>query len=209
MRVLIADDHSVVREGLKDIIKKEVEVSLFDEATNGSEALEKLETNEYDLIILDVSMPDKSGLDILQTMKDKNMNGRILVLSIHPQEQYAVRVMKLGASGYLCKNGIYEELAKAIKTIIAGGKYISQALADKIIFDKKDGLTKAPHEKLSEREFQIMCMLAKGKSVKEIANELCISDKTVSTHRMRILQKMGMKKNAELINYAIRNELIE
>lgn len=209
MRVLIADDHSVVREGLKDIIKKEVEDSLFDEATNGIEALNKLETNEYDLIILDVSMPDKSGLDILQAMKEKNLTAHILVLSIHPQEQYAVRVMKLGASGYLCKNEIYEELAKAIKTIIAGGKYISQTLADKIIFDKNDGITKAPHEKLSEREFQIMCMLAKGKSVKEIADELCISDKTVSTHRMRLLEKMGMKKNAELTSYAIRNELIE
>jgi two-component system invasion response regulator UvrY len=209
MKILIADDHAVVREGLKQILKKATVVSLLDEAANGCEALDKIQENIYDLIILDISMPDKSGLDILQTMKDTNVNTHILVMSIHPQEQYAIRALKLGASGYLCKSSLYEEMAIAIKTILAGGRYVSQTLANQIIFDKKEGITKAPHERLSEREFQIMCMLAKGKSVKEIATELFISDKTVSTHRMRLLEKMNMKKNAELTNYAIRNELIE
>ncbi len=209
MTVLIADDHAIVREGLKQIIAKTDANSFIDEAENGLETFDKIEKNKYDLVIMDISMPGKSGLDILQSMKDKNLNARILVLSIHPQEQYAIRALKLGASGYLCKNSIYEELAIAINTILAGERYISQALTEKIIFDKKTGLSKSPHEKLSPREFQIMCMLAKGKSVKEIAAELFISDKTVSTHRMRLLEKMGLKNNAELINYAIRHELIE
>jgi two-component system, NarL family, invasion response regulator UvrY len=208
MKVLIADDHPVVREGLKEIVKKEISVTLFDAAANGAEALDKLEKSEYDLIILDVSMPDISGLDVLQIIKNKGVNSHILMLSVHAQDQYAIRALKLGASGYLCKSDIYEELATAIKTIVNGGRYISQSLADKIIFDKSNGFNIAPHEKLSKREFQIMCMLGSGKSVKEIAGELFISDKTVSTHRMRILGKMGMKKNAELISYAIRNELL-
>jgi len=209
MKVLIADDHLVVREGLKQLIKNENATSLIEEAVNGNEALEKIEKNEYDLIVMDVSMPGKSGLDVLKTMKDKNEKGHILILSVHPQEQYAIRALKLGASGYLCKDSIYEELSTAIKTILGGGKYISPALAEKIIFDKKDGLNFSPHELLSEREFQIMCMLAKGISVKEIAAGLFISDKTVSTHRMRLLEKMGLKNNAELTNYAIKNDLIE
>jgi two-component system invasion response regulator UvrY len=209
MKVLIADDHTVVREGLKEILKRTDEVALLDEAVNGSEALAKMGKYHYDLVILDISMPDKSGLDILQTMKDKNINTRILILSVHPMEQYAIRALKLGASGYLCKSSVYEELATAINTISNGGRYISPALAEKIIFNEKNGLDKSPHEKLSEREFQVMCLLAKGKSVKEIAAELFISDKTVSTHRMRLLEKMGLKKNSELTNYAIRNELIE
>jgi two-component system invasion response regulator UvrY len=209
MKVLIADDHSVVREGLKQVLKGADAAFTFDEATNGVEALTKIEQNKYDLVILDISMPGKSGIDILQTIKDKNMIVHILILSMYSLEQYAIRALKLGASGYLCKNSVYDELATAIKTVLTGGRYISPALADKIIFDKKDKLNLSPHEKLSEREFQVMCMLAKGKSVKEIAVGLFISDKTVSTHRMRLLEKMGMKKNAELIKYAIRHELIE
>jgi DNA-binding NarL/FixJ family response regulator len=209
MKVLIADDHPVIREGLKQILKKVDAISFIDEAIDGNETIDKIEKNEFDLIIMDISMPGKTGLDILKTLKDKNEKAHILILSVHPQEQYAIRAFKLGASGYLCKNSVYEELATAIKTILAGGRYISPALAEKIVFNKKDSLNIAPHEKLSEREFQVMCMLAKGKSVKEIAAELFISDKTVSTHRMRLLVKMGMKKNADLTCYAIRNELIE
>jgi two-component system, NarL family, invasion response regulator UvrY len=209
MNILIADDHPIVREGLKQYVKSLNEVSLIDEVVNGNEAWAKIKDGSYDLVILDVSMPGMSGLDVLLKIKESSLKTHVLILSIHPLEQYAIRALKLGASGYLCKSSVYEELTTAIKTIIAGGKYISRALAETIVFDKKDSLNIAPHERLSEREFQIMCMLAKGKSVKEIAAELCISDKTVSTHRMRLLEKMGMKKNAELINYAIRNELIE
>jgi two-component system invasion response regulator UvrY len=209
MKMLVADDHSVVREGLKQIIKNVDVFSLIEEVSDGNEALEKIEKNKYDMVIMDISMPGRSGLDILKIMKDRNEKSPILILSVHPQEQYAVRAFKLGASGYLCKNSLYEELETAIKKILSGGKYISPTLSEKIIFDKNDNLNLSPHEKLSEREFQIMCMLSKGKMVKDIASELFISDKTVSTHRMRILEKMGMKNNTDLTTYAIRNGLIE
>lgn len=209
MKVLIADDHTIVREGLKQILKKLDAEVLIDEAENGNVALVNIEKNEYDLVIMDISMPEKSGFDVLKILKDKNIVTKILMLTIHPQEQYTIRAFKLGASGYLSKSSLHEELAKAIRTILSGKKYIPPSLAEKILFDTKDGLHKTPHEKLSEREFQIMCMLTKGISIKEIADQLFISDKTVSTHRMRLLEKMGMKNNAELISYAIRNELIE
>jgi DNA-binding NarL/FixJ family response regulator len=209
MKVLIADDHSVVREGLKLILNKIDKVSAVEEAQDGHEALDKIEKNSYDLVILDISMPGVNGLDILQTMKNKKKKAHVLILSVHPQEQYAIRALRLGASGYLSKNSVYEELVSAIQKVTAGGKYISSALAEKIVFEKKGDLDKTPHEKLSEREFQIMCMIAKGKSLIEIAHELFISDKTVSTYRTRILEKMGMKKNAELTLYAIKNSLIE
>ncbi len=209
MTVLIADDHPVVRKGLRDIVEKMAGVSIVDEAKDGHEALVKIEKGVYDIIILDISMPGLSGLDILQTMKNKNEKAQILILSVHPQEQYAIRALRLGASGYLSKGSAYEELTSAIKKISAGGKYVSSDLAEKYIFDRKRDPDKAPHEKLSEREFQIMCMLAKGKSVMEIARVLFLSDKTISTYRTRILEKMGMKKNAELILYALRNNLIE
>ncbi len=209
MKILIADDHSVVREGLKMIIKKMDISSFVEEASSGNEALEKLEKIEYDLAIMDISMPGMSGLDILKKIKDKNKKGIFLILSIHKQEELAIRALKLGASGYLSKDSVYDELTTAIKTVLNGRTYISSALAEKIALNKIKGTSMSLHEKLSEREFQIMCMLANGKSVKEIAGELFISDKTVSTHRMRILDKMEMKKNAELTNYAIKNDLIE
>lgn len=209
MKVLITDDHSIVREGLKQIVRKIDAISIAEEAVNGNDALEKIKKNKYDLVIMDISMPDKSGLDILKILKDKNEKIKVLMLSIHPQEQFAIRALKLGAYGYLCKDSVYEELETAIKTILAGGKYISSALAEKLFFNTKNGIYSPLHEKLSEREFQIMCKLVKGVKVKEIAEELNISNKTVSTHRMRILEKMCFKNNAELTNYAIKNDLIE
>jgi len=209
MKILIADDHQVVIEGLKMITEKATSCSLIDEATNGTDAFNKIINNDYNLVILDISMPGKTGLDILKELKDKNKKTPVLVLSVHPQEQYAVRAFKLGASGYLCKNSMYEELAIAIRKILAGGRYITPALAEKIVFDDNYALNRAPHEKLSEREFQIMCMIAIGKSVTDIAEDLFISDKTVSTHRSRILEKMGMKTNAQIMSYAIKNNLVE
>lgn len=209
MNVLIADDHSIVREGLKQIVMKMDEVSNVEEAIDGHEALTKIEQSNYDLVILDISMPGLSGLDILKTIKDREEKENVLILSVHPQEQYAVRAFNLGASGYLCKYSVAEELAVAIKKIAGGGRYITPVLAEKIIFDEKNGISKLPHEKLSQREFQIMCMLAKGRSVKEIARELFLSDKTISTYRTRVLEKTGLKNNAELTHYAIKNDLIE
>lgn len=208
MKILIADDHIVVREGLKNIVKRLYSDSLVEEAEDGIEALNKIKSNEYDLVIMDISMPGKSGIDILTSLKDKKCKANILILSVHTQEQYAVRVLQLGASGYLCKSCAFRELAIAINKIMAGGKYISPTIAERINFEK-EGLNLTPHEKLSPREFQIMCLMAKGLSVKEISDDLFISDKTVSTHRIHILEKMGLKKNAELINYAIKNNLIE
>lgn len=209
MKILIADDHAIVREGVKQIIKTIPEVALVDEAVDGNDAFSKICSTKYDVVILDISMPGLSGLDVLQRMKDRNIETRVLIFSFYPQEQYAIRAFKLGASGYLSKDSAFEELATAIRKIAAGGKYVSAALAEKLIFQdsKLDG--KLPHEQLSEREFQVMILLAKGKSVMEIAEEIFISDKTVSTYRMRIMEKMNLKKNADLTMYAIKNNLIE
>ncbi len=209
MKILIADDHSIVREGLKQYVKTLDEVKLIDEVAEGNEAWTKIKDGDYDLVILDVSMPGMSGLDVLQKIKEKNLPTRVLILSVHPQEQYAFHAFKLGASGYITKDSASEELTLAIKKIISGGRYISSAFAEKLAFNGFDPGEKLPHEKLSVREFQVMVMLAKGKSVIEIAREIFISDKTVSTYRSRILEKMGLRKNAELTMYAIKNDLIE
>jgi two-component system invasion response regulator UvrY len=209
MKILLADDHSIVREGLKQYVRTLDEVEVIDEAVEGHEAWTKIKTESYDLVILDVSMPGMSGLDILRKMKENNLQTRVLILSVHPQEQYAIHAFRLGASGYLSKDSAFEELTLAIKKIVSGGRYIASAFAEKLAFNGFDSDTHKPHEKLSEREFQIMVMLAKGKSVTEIAKGIFISDKTVSTYRTRILAKMGMKKNAELTMYAVRNNLIE
>jgi two-component system invasion response regulator UvrY len=209
MKILIADDHSIVREGLKQYVKTLDEVEMIDEAVEGNEAWGKIKDGKYDLVILDISMPELSGLDILRKMKDKNLHTRVLILSVHPQEQYAIHAFKLGASGYLSKDSAFEELTLAIRKIASGGRYIASSFAEKLAFNGYDSDTQALHDKLSEREFQVMVLLAKGKSVTEIAEEIFISDKTVSTYRARILEKMGMKNNAELTIYAIRNNLIE
>jgi two-component system invasion response regulator UvrY len=185
------------------------EVKLIDEAVNGDEAWAKIKAGSYDLVILDVAMPGMSGLDVLQKIKSRNLNTRVLILSVYPQEQFAVRAIKLGAMGYISKDSAYEELILAIKKITAGERYISSAFAEKLALNGFDSTSLKRHEKLSERELQVMIMLAKGKTVTEIAKEIFISDNTVSTHRAHILAKMGMKKNAELTMYAIKNNLIE
>jgi DNA-binding NarL/FixJ family response regulator len=209
MKILIADDHSIVREGLKQYVKTLDEVKLIDEAVDGNEAWAKIKNEKYDIVILDVSMPGMSGLDVLRNIKERNLKTHVLILSVHPQEQYAIHAFKLGASGYISKDNAFEELTLAIKKIISGGRYIGNTFAEKLAFNGFDSDTHLIHEKLSEREFQVMVKLAKGKSVSEIAKEIFISDKTVSTYRARILEKMGMKKNAELTIYAIKNNLIE
>jgi two-component system, NarL family, invasion response regulator UvrY len=209
MKVLIADDHAIVREGLKQILNTLPEVCRIEEAAEGNEALLKIREGGYDLVILDISMPGLSGLDILQRMRQGKVDARVLMLSFHPQEQYAVRAFKLGASGYLSKDSAFEELVTAIRKIAAGGKYVSSDFAEKIFFTDPGQTNPEIHDSLSAREFQVMILLAKGKSVAEIANEIFISGKTVSTYRTRIMEKMGMKKNADLTLYAIKNKLIE
>ena len=209
MKILIADDHAIVREGVKLIVKTLPEVKQIDEAADGKEALAKLIKTHYDLAILDISMPEITGLDLLQQIKIHNIDTRVLMLSFHPQEQYAVRAFKLGASGYLSKDSAFEEMGMAIRKIAAGGKYVSAAFAEKLLFNEVSSTDQQLHESLSDREFQVMIMLAKGKSVSEIASIIFISDKTVATYRARIMEKMQMKKNAELTIYALRNKLIE
>ena len=209
MKILIADDHAIVREGVKLIVKTLPEVKQIDEAADGKEALAKLIKNHYDLAILDISMPEITGLDLLQQIKIHNIDTRVLMLSFHPQEQYAVRAFKLGAAGYLSKDSAFEEMGMAIRKIAAGGKYVSAAFAEKLLFNEVSSTDQQLHESLSDREFQVMIMLAKGKSVSEIASIIFISDKTVATYRARIMETMQMKNNAELTIYALRNKLIE
>lgn len=209
MKILIADDHMVIREGLKQILKKLPEDAQIEEATNGIDALAMIESKSYDFVILDISLPGMSGMDILKSLKNQNNVTRVLILSMHPEEQFAVRALKLGALGYVTKDRTGEELLAAIRKISGGGKYVSIELAEYLAFNLDDHSGNIVHNKLSEREFQIMLLLAKGKSSRVVAGELFISEKTVSTHRLRIMQKMGMKKNSDLTFYAINNKLIE
>lgn len=208
MKILITDDHKIVRDGLKEILKQVPEIEAITEANDGEEALAHFHRTEFDLILLDISLPDMTGLEVLQTIKKKKPFQKVLILSMHPQEQYALRALKLGASGYLTKSTAAEELITAIKKINSGGKYISNSLAESIALHLDKDFTKPLHESLSSREFEIMIKIAAGKPLQEIGNELCISGKTVSTYRTRIMEKMGMKKNAELIQYCIRNGLV-
>jgi DNA-binding NarL/FixJ family response regulator len=209
MKILIADDHAIVREGVKQILRTLPEVYEIDESSEGNDALAKINKKNYDLAILDISMPGMSGLDILQNISHRKISTRVLMLSFHPQEQYAIRAFKLGSSGYLSKDSAFEELAMAIRKIASGGKYISTVFAENRFFTDPEQTSDNLHDALSDREFQVMIMLAKGISVLEIAKEIFISDKTVSTYRARIMEKMGMKKNADLTLYAIKNNLIE
>jgi DNA-binding NarL/FixJ family response regulator len=207
MNVLIADDHSIVREGLKQYIRTLIEVKIIDEAVDGNDAWSKIKEGGYDVVILDLSMPGMSGLDVLRKIKEKKLKTRVLILSVHEIEQYAIQVFKLGASGYLSKSCAYEELTLAIRKIASGGRYVVASLAEKLAFDN-DHVKSFLHERLSERELQVMLMLASGKHINEIAEMINLSQGTVSTYRFRILQKMGLKNNAELTMYAIKHNLI-
>lgn len=206
MRVLIADDHSVLREGVKAIVRSIKSNASIDEATNGRQALSKAKGNGYDLLILDISMPGLSGLDVLQSLKDMGLECRSMILSLYPEEVYAGRAFKLGSVGYVSKCAPYDEIKHAIQKVINGGRYVSPGLAEKMVFDEL--VASLPHDHLSEREFQVMIHLAHGRSLSEIADQICISDKTVSTYRSRIMKKMNMNNNAELTYYAIKNKLI-
>jgi two-component system invasion response regulator UvrY len=208
IKILIADDHTVVREGLKQIVAETSDMVVSDEASNGHEVLNKALSSDYDVIVLDITMPGIHGLDVLKQIKSQKPALPVLVLSMHPEEQYAVRVIKAGAAGYLTKESASEELITAIRKVSSGRKYITSSLAEKIASDLETDAEKLPHEFLSDREYQVMCMIAEGKTVKEIADELYLSVKTISTYRSRILEKTGMKTNAELTRYALQNSLI-
>jgi len=209
IKILIADDHAIVREGLKQILSESPDLVVVAEASTGQEVLEKIPKNDLDLVVLDIAMPGRGGLDILKEIKSQRPRLPVLMLSMYPEEQYAVRVLKSGASGYLTKESAPAELVKAIRQISQGKKYISPSLAEKLAIDLEISPDKPPHETLSDREYQVMCMIASGKTLREIADGLSLSIKTISTYRSRILEKMNMKTNAELTHYAIKNSLVD
>jgi DNA-binding NarL/FixJ family response regulator len=209
MKILIADDHAVVREGLKQILSESSEMVVTAEASTGPEVLEKIGKDDFDLVVLDISMPGRGGLDILKEIKNKKPRLPVLILSMYPEEQYAVRVLKAGASGYMTKESAPHELVKAIQQISKGKKYVSPSLAEKLALDLEITTGRPLHESLSDREYQVMCMIASGKTLKEIAEQLSLSIKTISTYRSRILEKMNMKSNAELTHHAIKNRLVD
>ena len=209
IRILVADDHAIVREGLKQILADVGDMTVCDEAASGAETLAKIRKREYDVVLLDISMPGRSGLEILKDIKTEHPKQPVLILSMHAEEQYAVRALRAGASGYLTKASAPDELIGAIRKVSYGRKYVSASLAEKLAFALDIDTKKPPHETLSDREYQVMLMIASGKSVKEIAAELCLSVKTISTYRARVMEKMNMKKNAELTLYAVRNRLMD
>lgn len=209
IKVLIADDHAVVRQGLKRILQDTHEMVVAGEAVNGQEVLKKVRAEAWDVVILDISMPGHSGLDILKELEHERPKLPVLVLSMHSEDQFAMRVLRAGASGYLTKDSAPDELVKAVRKVARGGKYVSPLLAEKLAYEIGPDSNKLPHETLSDREFQVLRMIATGKAVGEIATELSLSPKTISTYRARLLQKMNLTSNAELIHYAIQNHLIE
>jgi two-component system, NarL family, invasion response regulator UvrY len=209
MKILLTDDHAVVRHGLKQILADEFRRATFGEARNAQEALNRVWKENWDVVVLDITMPGRSGLEVLREIKKSKPRLPVLVLSMHPEGQFAVRVLKRGASGYMTKESAPEELVGAIKKVLAGGRYISPSLAEKLANYVSDDAQQAPQEKLSDREFQVLRLIASGKIVSEIAKELSLSVKTISTYRSRILEKMGMKNNAELMHYAMQHQLVE
>jgi two-component system invasion response regulator UvrY len=209
IKILIADDHAIVREGLKQILAETDDMVVAGEATNGREVLEQVRKEDWDMVLLDLAMPGKDGLETLKELKLEKPKLPVLVLSIYPEEQYAVRLLKAGAAGYLTKESAPEELIAAIRKVSQKGKYISSSLAEKLAFYLEADAERPLHEMLSDREFKVMLMIASGKTVKEIADEICLSIKTVSTYRVRALNKMGMKNNAEFTYYALKHGLVD
>jgi two-component system invasion response regulator UvrY len=205
--ILIADDHEVVRKGLIQILTKSVPGISVDEAVSGQEALARVQKTNYALVLLDISMPGRGGLEVLKEIRSRHPGVPVLILSMHPEEEYAVRALRAGASGYVTKDSAAEELAAAVRRVLAGGRYVSGSLAERLAGELKPSAGRMPHETLSDREYQVMRMLAAGKTVKEIGEELSLSVKTISTYRSRVLEKMRLRNNAEIARYAVENRL--
>lgn len=208
-KILIVDDHEVVRDGIKRIFDDHPGTAVFGEASTPPEALRLVREQDWDAVILDLSLGGRSGLELLRELKQTRPRLPVLILSMHSEEQYARRAFKSGAAGYITKDSPRADLVKAISKVIDGGKYVSPALAEKLVIDLEKGADRQPHETLSDREFEVMCLIASGKTVSEIADVLSLSDRTISTYRARLLEKMGMKTNAEITHYAIQNKLVE
>jgi two-component system invasion response regulator UvrY len=209
IKILIADDHTIVREGLKQILAETSDIAVSGEASSGQDTLRKVRSLDFDLILLDISLPGISGLDVLKQIKSLKPKLPILILSMYPEEQYAIRTLRAGASGYLTKESASVELIRAIREVAQGKKYITMSLAEKIAVSWDTQKAGPLHETLSDREYQVLCFIASGKTVKEVSRLLSLSVKTVSTHRSRILKKMDMRNNAQLTHYAIKHNLIE
>ncbi len=209
IKILIADDHAIVREGLKQIVAEESDMKVTGEAANASELFELLNKDSWEIVVLDINMPGQKRLEALKEMKTRNIKVPVLILSMFSEDQYGLRAIKAGAAGYLKKVSAPTELVSAIRKIVGGGKYISPTLAEKLADNVDVNNNKALHQNLSDREYQIMCFISLGKSAEEIAEELAISIHTVYSYRNRILEKMHLKSNVELTQYAIQNKLIE
>ena len=209
MKILIVDDHSVVREGLKALLQDTLPAVEIGEAHNAHIATELVRANSWDLVLLDISLPDSNGIELLKNIKRLNADLPVLMLSIYSEDQYAVRAIRAGASGYLNKEAATEELVRAVEKILEGGRYISESVADTLANNLKGDNDRPLHERLSDREYLVLCQIASGKSVSDIAGDLSLSVKTISTYRSRLLDKLDMKHNAELTHYAIKTGLVE
>ena len=209
IKVLVADDHEIVRQGLKTIISEHSDLSIAGEAENGNQVLKIVKKTKVDVVLLDFDMPEKNGLDTLVELKALYPKLPVMILSIFPEDHYGTRFLKAGASGYLQKSSATDQLIDAIRKVFNGGKYISSALTDRLVTNLNRDHERPLHESLTDREFQVFCLLATGKKLKEIADELCLSINTISTYRSRILQKMDMSSNADVIRYAIKNKLVK
>jgi two-component system invasion response regulator UvrY len=209
IKVVVVDDHAVVREGLKRIIAESGGMVVSGEAADGHEAMQVIKKDPCDVVLLDITMPNKSGLDVLKELHAESPRLPVLVLSMHPEDQYAMRVLRAGAAGYVTKESAPAKLVQAIRKVVRGGKYVSPTLAEKLVYDLGAQTDKAPHEILSDREYQVLCMIGSGKTVTQIAEELALSVKTISTYRVRILEKLRMNNNAEITRYAIKEGLVD
>lgn len=209
IRIIIADDHQVVREGAKRVINSEIDLKVVDEVETGEALLNKISTNKYDVVILDVGLPGRSGIEILSDLRKFEPKLPVMIFSMQPEERVAIRAIRAGANAYLTKNAPVDELLKAIRIIATGRKYITPSVAEKLAMTIDTNLNEIPHSRLSDREFEVMCLIARGKSVKEIAESKSISVNTVNTYRSRVLSKMEFNNNMELAYYVIQNKLID
>ena len=209
MRILIADDHPVVRQGLRQMLAAEADLHVVGEAKDGHEVIDLSKRLEWDVAVLDYNMPGKAGVDLVKDLRQRYPERRVLVLSMYPEDRYAMRVLKAGASGYLTKETAPQELVNALRKVASGGRYVSPALGERLASELADGGDKPLYETLSDREYQIMWLIASGKTVGDIAVQLFLSPNTVSTYRVRVLRKMNVRNNAELMHYAIRHQLVD
>lgn len=209
IKVMLADDHSIVRKGLRQLLEETGFIEVVAEADDYPAIMKAVRGHDFDVLVMDITMPGKNGIDVLKVVKDEKPKIAVLMLSMHPEDQYAVRALKAGASGYLTKNSAPEKLVEAIQTISAGRRYITPELADSLASHLTDDTDKPLHATLSDREFQTIRLIASGRKLSEIAEELSLSPKTVSVYRARILEKMRMKNNAELTHYALKHGLVE